>query len=235
MESVSARKLPKSSDFTEDQVTPTVLMLLEFCHDQQEQIQALRDEIARLKGQKPKPNIKPSKLENGQKEEEKKNGNGKCGRQRKRKKTRALEIHEVLCIAPENVPKGSRFKGYEEFTVQDIRVEAHNIRYRMERWESPDGERALVRPQLPEIPLHNNLSEGDIREYVKKRKISSSTRSDEGRRSRDTFASLKETCRKNGLSFWQFLLDRISGVNRIPPLARLLLNRASVPFLPASP
>jgi uncharacterized small protein (DUF1192 family) len=128
MESVSARKLPKSSDFTGDQVTPTVLMLLEFCHYQQEQIQALRDEIARLKGQK---------------EEEKKNGNGKCGRQRKRKKTRALEIHEVLCIAPENVPEGSRFKGYEEFTVQDIRVEAHNIRYRMGQWESPDGERLV--------------------------------------------------------------------------------------------
>jgi len=87
----------------------------------------------------------------------------------------------------------------------------------------------------PEIPLHNNLSEGDIREYVKKRKISSSTRSDEGRRSRDTFASLKKTCRKNGLSFWQFLLDRISGVNRIPPLATLLLNRDSVPFQSASP
>jgi hypothetical protein len=28
--------------------------------------------------------------------------------------------------------------------------------------------------------LHNNLSESDIREYVKKRKISGSTRSDEG-------------------------------------------------------
>ncbi len=27
----------------------------------------------------------------------------------------------------------------------------------------------------PEIPLHNNLSERDIREYVKKRKISGST------------------------------------------------------------
>jgi hypothetical protein len=40
----------------------------------------------------------------------------------------------------------------------------------------------------PELPLHNNLSERDIREYVIKRKISGSTRSEDGRRARDTFA-----------------------------------------------
>jgi hypothetical protein len=39
----------------------------------------------------------------------------------------------------------------------------------------------------PHLPLHHNLSESDIREYVKRRKISGSTRSDEGRRCRDTF------------------------------------------------
>ena len=38
--------------------------------------------------------------------------------------------------------------------------------------------------ERPEIPLHNNLSERDIREYVKKRKISGSTRSDGCRRRR---------------------------------------------------
>ena len=40
--------------------------------------------------------------------------------------------------------------------------------------------------EKPELPLHNNASEQDIREFVKKRKISGSTRSDEGRRCRDT-------------------------------------------------
>ncbi len=43
-----------------------------------------------------------------------------------------------------------------------------------------------------EIPLHTNGSETDIRDYVKKRKVSGDTRSDEGRRCRDTFASLKK-------------------------------------------
>ena len=74
----------------------------------------------------------------------------------------------------------------------------------------------------PDVPLHNNMGEQNIREYVKKRKISGSTRSDLGRRCRNTFTSLKKTCRKMGLSFWEYLNDRVSGENRIPALGELL-------------
>ena len=52
--------------------------------------------------------------------------------------------------------------------------------------------------EKPELPLHNNAPWQDIREFVKKRKISGSTRSEEGRRCRDTFASLKKTVTKIG-------------------------------------
>ncbi len=55
--------------------------------------------------------------------------------------------------------------------------------------------------ERPDIPLHNNLSERDIREYVKRRKISGSTRSEEGRQCRDTFASLKKTAINSTLVF----------------------------------
>jgi len=81
----------------------------------------------------------------------------------------------------------------------------------------------------PEIPLHNNLSENDIREYVKRRKVSGSTRSELGRRCRDTFTSLKKTCRKLGVSFWDYLVDRISNTNNIPPLHKLILLNANAP------
>lgn len=74
----------------------------------------------------------------------------------------------------------------------------------------------------PDLPLHNNLSEGDIREYVKRRKISGGTRNEDGRRCRDTFASLKKTCRKLGVSFWSFLNDRLLGAEIIPPLPELI-------------
>jgi hypothetical protein len=66
----------------------------------------------------------------------------------------------------------------------------------------------LLALERPDIPLHNNLSERDIREYVIKRKIIGSTRSDNGRRCWDTFVSLKKTCLKQGLSFGEFLCDR---------------------------
>jgi len=79
--------------------------------------------------------------------------------------------------------------------------------------------------ERPEIPLHNNLSERDIREYVIKRKISGSTRSDNGRRCRDTFVSLKKTCQKQGLSFWEFLCDRLKKNNNVPYLPDLLSGK----------
>ena len=80
--------------------------------------------------------------------------------------------------------------------------------------------------QRPEVPLHNNLSEGHIRDYVKKRKISGSTRSDLGRRARDTFASLKKTCRRLGVNFWEDLQDRVRGLGKVPRLADLIRRKA---------
>jgi hypothetical protein len=78
----------------------------------------------------------------------------------------------------------------------------------------------------PEIPLHNNLSEGDIREWAKRRKISAGTRSELGRRCRDTFVSLKKTCRKLGVSFWQYLQDRIRGTHEVLALPELMRQAA---------
>lgn len=76
----------------------------------------------------------------------------------------------------------------------------------------------------PDIPLHNNLSENDIRQYVKKRKISGGTRSILGRESRDTFASIKKTCKKLQISLWDYLRDRIFQTNQLPNLSTLVHN-----------
>jgi Transposase IS66 family len=84
----------------------------------------------------------------------------------------------------------------------------------------------------PDIPLHTNGSETDIRDYVKKRKVSGGTRSDLGRQCRDTFASLKKTCRKLGVSFWQYLIDRLSLTNIIPPLPTLVRKAATGASVP---
>jgi len=80
--------------------------------------------------------------------------------------------------------------------------------------------------ERPEVPLHNNAEESDIREYVQRRKVSGGTRGAAGRRCRDTFTSLKKTCRKLGVNFWDYLRDRVRGLGQVPRLAELIRQRA---------
>lgn len=78
----------------------------------------------------------------------------------------------------------------------------------------------------PYLPLHNNASESDIREFVKRRKVSGGTRSPAGQRCRDTFASLKKTCRKLGITFYAFLCDRLSDKCKIDRLGAIIRKTA---------
>jgi hypothetical protein len=73
----------------------------------------------------------------------------------------------------------------------------------------------------PEIPLHTNGSERDIRLHVTKRKVSGGTRSLDGRDCRDAFLGLMRTAAKLGIGFWEYLGDRLS----IP-------GQPIVPYLP---
>ena len=113
----------------------------------------------------------------------------------------------------------------EIFTTKTHSASLNNALRRIYRNKSE----LLLVLRHPEIPLHNNLGENDIREYVKKRKISGGTRSEAGRRSRDTFTSLKKTCRKLGVSFWEYLRDRLAKTQLIPKLAQLIRSRSTQP------
>lgn len=66
--------------------------------------------------------------------------------------------------------------------------------------------------ERPEIPLHTNGSENDIRCHVTRRKISAGTRSEIGRDCRDTFLSLAKTCDKLGIAIWDYLGSRFKVV-----------------------
>jgi hypothetical protein len=81
----------------------------------------------------------------------------------------------------------------------------------------------------PDIPLHTNASENDLRTFVTKRKISGGTMSRNGRVARDTMLGLMKTCRKLGVSFYHYLGDRLDIGDRdqtIPPLAMLVAAKA---------
>jgi hypothetical protein len=79
----------------------------------------------------------------------------------------------------------------------------------------------------PEIPLHTNGSENDIRAQVTRRKVSGGTRSDIGRDCRDAFLGLAKTCAKLGLSFWDYLGARLAVPEQlaIPYLPQLVQSR----------
>ena len=136
-----ATRFPKIPD---EQITPVVAELLELVQLQMDEIQFLRDEIARLKGQKPRPNIKPSHLETASR----KNKTKRKKKRPKRSKTKKIEIHEVVSIKPDNLPEGSKLKDHQEYIIQDIVFGNWNTCYRRQRWQTPSGEYILG--QLPE-------------------------------------------------------------------------------------
>ena len=86
----------------------------------------------------------------------------------------------------------------------------------------------LVVLDRPDIPLHTNGSENDIRCYVTRRKISAGTRSDNGRDARDAFLSIAKTCAKLGITFWDYLGDRLNveGATSVPRLPALVSAHA---------
>jgi hypothetical protein len=83
--------------------------------------------------------------------------------------------------------------------------------------------------ERPDLPLHTNTAERDFRDWATKRKISAGTRGTLGKRCRDTFLSLKSTCKKLGVRFMSYLHDRITQVGKILPLPALVREKAASP------
>src|SRR6266566_5788210 len=83
----------------------------------------------------------------------------------------------------------------------------------------------------PDIPLHTNGSENDIRCHVTRRKVSGGTRSDVGRDCRDAFLGIVKTCAKLEIAFWDYLGARLAvqGAPIVPSLAELVLAQSRPP------
>ena len=103
-------------------------------------VAAQRAEIARLKGLKGRPALKPSGMEKASEPKPPSSPKGRRGSVRPR-----VAVEDQVIKA--TVPPGSRFKGYADFFVQDLVLRACCIRYRRERWLTPDGQ--LIVTPLP--------------------------------------------------------------------------------------
>lgn len=86
----------------------------------------------------------------------------------------------------------------------------------------------------PEIPLHNNSVELEARRRVRKRDVSFGPRTEDGRRTWDTFQTLVATTKKLGVSFFDYIHDRVSQANQIPGLDILIAEQAKSLNLGAS-
>src|SRR4051794_21823786 len=110
-------------DIPPDQRTPLVEGLLDLVRQLLDRVaqleqanQQLRDEIALLKGQKPRPQIRPSILEQGSPTTTptpKERRRGKPTRPRNAERT----IHRAVPLHPPTLPEGARCKGVEPYVV----------------------------------------------------------------------------------------------------------------------
>jgi hypothetical protein len=116
-----------------------VVKLLEEVADLRRTVAAQRDEIARLKGGPPRPNVKPNSKPSGMEQATDAKPPGSSKERRRRGSTRAkLTINETrkVKLAP---PPGARFKGYTSFVVQDLVLHPHVVDFQCERWQTADG------------------------------------------------------------------------------------------------
>ena len=129
-----------------DDVSPAELkaMVLELATEVaalKEVVALQRAEIARLKGLQGPPTMKPSGMEKASEASPQNNRNKKRRRRGRQRMRVAIEDRVVKA----EVPAGSRFKGYESYLIQDLVVRPVAIRFRRERWLTPDGD-TIVAP-----------------------------------------------------------------------------------------
>jgi len=105
----------------------------------QAEIQRLRDEINRLKGEQGTPKIKantpPPPRQNHSSEQERR----KPKAWSKRSKTAHIPIdrEQLLLVDPDRLPPDAQFKGYEEVVVQDVLLRTDNVLFQKEKFYSP--------------------------------------------------------------------------------------------------
>ena len=72
----------------------------------------------------------------------------------------------------------------------------------------------LVVLDFPDVPLHNNGSEQELREGVIKRRISYGVKSEKGKLAWENHLTISRTCRKQGVSYWEYIKNMFYGIEQ---------------------
>lgn len=108
-------------------------------------VQELRDEIARLKNTPKRPKFRASGTPSSEKPNKQNRSNRTVSQDDQGSSVQKLK--EEIVIKPVDLPEGSRFKGYSDYSVQELTLTPKDVVYRLEVWQAPDG--SIVRGVLP--------------------------------------------------------------------------------------
>src|SRR5215217_8119615 len=146
---MSRSPLPDPDALSADGLKRLVIQLLGRMAALEEENRRLREENARLKDLPKRPKLAPGGMDQASGPD--RQAAAKAARRSRRKarrgrRTPPVTEERILTVA---APPGSRRKGYEDYTVQDLVLASRVIRYQRERWLTPDG-REVVAPLPPE-------------------------------------------------------------------------------------
>jgi len=134
-----------------------VVLLLNVVEDQQRQIaelraenRQLRDEVARLKGEQGKPDLKgntpkPPPTDYSSEQERR---TPRAWRKGGKRDTLQIDREQRLELDRARLPADAVFKGYADVVVQDLVFRAETVRFRKAKWYSP-GQRTTYLAPLP--------------------------------------------------------------------------------------
>ena len=148
---MSVPPLPNLDALSLDELKKLVVQLLVRVLALEEEIQQLRAENGRLKDLPKKPKLAPGGMDKATEP-------GKSSTVRRRRRGKRQSGQRTPLVTTERTlvieaPLGSRRRGFEPFTVQDLILTPQVIRFRRERWVTPDGQE-ITAPLPPEVTGH---------------------------------------------------------------------------------
>jgi hypothetical protein len=115
----------------------------------QEELQRLRDEINRLKGEQGKPDIKPNTKPPATDHSSERERRQPIERVKRGKRaTITINREDVARVDPACLPPDAKFQGYEDVVVQDLIIRTDNVLFHKEVFYSP-SEHKSYRAPLP--------------------------------------------------------------------------------------